>query len=256
MNFQQILMAAAQGGGGAPGYSVNAADNSAAAFLARGAGLTGAANGHKFTVSFWFRLDGGDAATRQIFRSASGDFYCYRENDNKFHVGGSDGVTGNVKLVSSATYTAGATWRHFAAAVDANFTTGNRLHHMYIDGVDVKTLSQDNITYPGTFDFTTTNWFICAATATPHDLYDGAIAELYVNTAEYVDLSVAGNRAKFRSTGGKPVDLGADGSTPTGTAPIIYLKSVAASFGTNSGTGGDFTVNAGPFTTASSSPSD
>ena len=56
-----------------------------------------------------------------------------------------------------------------------------------------------------------------------------------------VDFSSEANRLKFRDAFGNPVSLGTDGSTPTGTAPAIYMRFDPASQGTNSGTGGAFT---------------
>ena len=54
------------------------------------------------------------------------------------------------------------------------------------------------------------------------------------------------NRRKFIDSAGKPVDLGADGSTPTGSSPLIYLSlregEGAEQFAVNRGTGIDFTV--------------
>jgi hypothetical protein len=44
---------------------------------------------------------------------------------------------------------------------------------------------------------------------------------------------------------GAPVSLGADGSTPTGTAPIIFLSGATSSWETNKGSGGGFTENGG-----------
>ena len=46
----------------------------------------------------------------------------------------------------------------------------------------------------------------------------------------------------FISAGSKPVSLGSDGSTPTGTAPAVFLSGNATAFGTNKGTGGGLTV--------------
>lgn len=68
-----------------------------------------------------------------------------------------------------------------------------------------------------------------------------------------------GNLRKFRTADGKPVGLGADGSTPTGTAPAIYLRvapttGVANDFLTNRGTGGDFTYASGALTLSSTNP--
>jgi len=44
----------------------------------------------------------------------------------------------------------------------------------------------------------------------------------------------------------RPADLGSNGSTPTGTQPLIYFNGDAASAGTNAGSGGNFTINGSP----------
>ena len=77
--------------------------------------------------------------------------------------------------------------------------------------------------------------------------WNGDIAEVYY-AQEYVDLSVQANREKFISgtgTGAKPVDLGNDGSIPTGTQPLIYFRGAKDTWnaGTNAGSGGDFTMS-------------
>ena len=38
-----------------------------------------------------------------------------------------------------------------------------------------------------------------------------------------MDFTTTSNRRKFIDASGNPEDLGSDGSTPTGTAPEIYL---------------------------------
>ena len=53
----------------------------------------------------------------------------------------------------------------------------------------------------------------------------------------------ASNRLKFLTASGEPADLGADGSTPTGTQPLIYLANATATFQNNLGSGGNFTEN-------------
>ncbi len=72
--------------------------------------------------------------------------------------------------------------------------------------------------------------------------FHGDIAELYW-TNEYIDLSSASNRLKFLTASGEPANLGADGSTPTGTQPLIYLANATATFQNNLGSGGNFTEN-------------
>lgn len=91
------------------------------------------------------------------------------------------------------------------------------------------------------------------------DSYTGYLADCWVGAGQLLDLSVTANRRKFISASGKPVDLGADGSTPTGTAPAIFLSipngGTPANFANNLGTGGSFAIT-GALTLAPSSPSD
>ena len=75
--------------------------------------------------------------------------------------------------------------------------------------------------------------------------YKGCVSEVYINTDTAIDLSVEGNRRKFISATTHPVDLGADGSTPTSSQPAFYLKYPYTGFHTNAGYAGDFTVEGG-----------
>jgi hypothetical protein len=85
---------------------------------------------------------------------------------------------------------------------------------------------------------------------------DAEVAELYLNTKEFLDLSIEANRRKFISAAGKPADdLGASGEGPTGTNPTVFLSGDTVTWHTNKGSGGGFT-EVGALTDASSSPSD
>lgn len=82
--------------------------------------------------------------------------------------------------------------------------------------------------------------------------FAGRIGAFWFSTT-YVDLSVADNLAKFVTGTGinaAPVDLGATGQLPTGTSPLLYLPLYGNAAGLNYGTGGNFTVNSGPYTGA------
>jgi len=67
----------------------------------------------------------------------------------------------------------------------------------------------------------------------------GSIGFLAFDTT-YLDFSQEANRLKFFDAFGYPVDLGEDGSTPTGSQPLIYINN-DFHLGTNLGSGGDFT---------------
>ena len=73
--------------------------------------------------------------------------------------------------------------------------------------------------------------------------WDGDLGFLYFNNS-YTDFSQEANRNKFVDQLGYPRDLTqqiSDGDIPN---PLIYMKfDDTAALGTNSGTGGNFTVN-------------
>ena len=65
-------------------------------------------------------------------------------------------------------------------------------------------------------------------------------------TTDYIDFSQESNRNKFVDQLGYPKNLGDDGSEPTGSSPLVYMKfNDTAALGTNSGTAGNFTTNSG-----------
>ena len=98
---------------------------------------------------------------------------------------------------------------------------------MYIDVVSDKAVDTKS---DDTINWAYTSWQFNTTAAVKY-------CEWYL-TNEYLDLSIEANRLKFRSAAGKPVDLGTDGSTPTGTAPFMYMRNPYDSFDTNNGSGG------------------
>tara|TARA_B110000438_G_scaffold248368_1_gene251085 strand:- start:210 stop:2528 length:2319 start_codon:yes stop_codon:yes gene_type:complete len=71
----------------------------------------------------------------------------------------------------------------------------------------------------------------------------GSLGQLWFGL-DFLDLSVQANREKFVSGTGasaKPVNLGTDGTTPTGSQPVIYLNNPFGTFQNNLGSGGNFT---------------
>ncbi len=73
--------------------------------------------------------------------------------------------------------------------------------------------------------------------------FNPATADIWMAaTTGFVDLSITANRRKFINHNLTPVDLGSDGSEPTGASPPVYLTipsgGVASDFQTNFGTGG------------------
>lgn len=238
-------------------YLVDAADfDGTNDYMLRGAGLTGAADSDTGILSAWFRIDGGDGATVRILTNADNTVIISKANTDVFRISVS-GTNVSLTFETVATYLAGAAWRHVLASWSTNFGAGSKLSHLYINDVSDKTVTADTGT-GGNVDYTSTDWGICASTggATP---FNGCVAEFYFAPGQFLDFSTEANRRKFISATGKPVDLDVDGSTPTGVAPLVYQRvadgAAVATFATNLGTGGNFSIT-GTLDTASTSPSD
>lgn len=226
--------------------------------LARGAGLTGAVDAKVGVASFWFNFQGNDGTAQSIFSQAGdGGLWLHKTVGNNLGIRTTDtGLGVNWAFTTTATYTAALNnpgWHHFYASWDLAATTAK----VYIDGA---TAPGATGTAPinSVVDYTRTDSYVCSRVVSA-ELANVRIADFYLNTTIYLDPAVAANLAKFINSAGKPVDLGLDGSLPTGTQPIVFLSKTASatadSWATNKSSGGGFTV-VGALQNASDSPSD
>lgn len=194
--------------------------------LSRGAAWTGAVDGKEGIFSCWIKI-----GTRQLSQIiASGAFTVAVQQG----VGGAIYFLASGALDLNSSVLSTGTWHHILASWD----TANNEAHIYIDDIEDKTETTLN---DATLDYDNAAWRI-GSLVNEAQKFDGAIQELYFNFVTHLDLSVEANRRKFIDASGLPVDLGADGSTPTGTAPHLYFKNVFGTFHTNLGSGGDCTV--------------
>lgn len=98
---------------------------------------------------------------------------------------------------------------------------------------------------PGeTLDITNTTWNVLQAQGGAS--YNCDLAFVWMDNSAAMDFSVESNRRKFIDADGCPVALGNNGETPTGSQPILYLSGTVSEFGTNKGSGGDFTATGSP----------
>jgi hypothetical protein len=74
--------------------------------------------------------------------------------------------------------------------------------------------------------------------------FEGQLSDVWFDTS-YVNLTTENPFYDVETK--KPKYLGANGELPTGSSPLIYLPLRADDAGNNLGTGGDFTVNSGPY---------
>lgn len=201
--------------------------------------LTGVVDGPLGSLSIWARIDAASGTDAWIKgTNASQKFFLLRNgSDNSLilEVLSSGGLQYLVQ--SNANAITDNTWHHILASWDTNHSPGSaKLGNFYLDDVSIKiSVVADNAAF--NVNYTAENPVF------PRNDVNAQIAlsEIWYAPGQYIDFSNATNRAKF-SAGGHPISLGADGSTPTGAAPAVYLHNAAATAGTNSGTGGNFTI--------------
>lgn len=196
-------------------------------YLQRGGALTGLSDCRSATASFWIKRNDGFGVTTMIWDGGATNSYLSFLATNRLYW---EGVT-----LQGSTAITDSEWHHFLISFDA--TTGDR--HIYLNDV-AETIS-------GTMtnadkDFEQGDHFIGVANNMTAQI-DSDIADLYIDFCNYIDLSVEANRRKFIDSNGNPVDLGSNGSLPTGSAPDIFLSGDPDSWHTNKGTGGGFTEN-------------
>jgi hypothetical protein len=141
-------------------------------------------------------------------------------------------------------------------SANTNLAAGSKQVKIYVDGVDMTTnISDTDPAFLMAFNGKEFSAFSDGA----GDGWFGDVADYWIAPGQSLltdgDIAPA-TLAKFRDPiTGKPVDLGADGSTPTGLAPAIFFSGDETEFATNKGTGGAFTLT-GTLTNATTSPSD
>ena len=218
-------------------------------FLGRDAGLTGASDGKGGTFSVWINMTGSTDATEYALFGNEALFGTgckfRRDTSNNFQVNLVSPASGTAKRFNGTTTIDNASgWHHLLFAHD-----GTTLD-LYIDDTDVINITTNadlNI------DYTLADWDVGGA-GNGSTKFKGDMADFYYDH-NYLDITVEANRRKFIDASAKPVDLGSDGSGPTGSPPIMCFKNPVATWHTNVGTGGGFT-EVGALTTAGSSPSD
>jgi len=216
--------------------------------LERGADLTGIADGKTGTVSLWFKTGTDGVSKNIIATSATSRFLVNIDASNKINMIARNAAgTIILRFVTTPTYLAASGWHHLLASWDLATTTGQLYVTDVAPALGTNTRTNDTIDY-------TEGAFVIGATPAAVGRYNGDLADLWFHTS-HIDLSVEANRRLFISAAGKPVNLGADGSTPLGVQPLVFLSGATASWHTNKGTGGGFTLT-GALADASSSPSD
>lgn len=229
-------------------------------YLARGGDLTGNANSKLVTGSFWMKLPASPGFfyiwTSQSTASSNPRFGISFDGASTLVLTGQNSSSTTILSMTSNAVLSNTSWRHVMFSFDLSDTNKR---HIYIDDSDefnaASTYTNDTIDLSpaslrdhilGARDFGLGAFNIA----------DCDLADFWLDFGTYVDLSVSSNRRKFvGASAATSVDLGSDGSTPTGSAPIVYLSGETSTWHTNDGTGGGFTENGALTDSATSPPS-
>lgn len=215
-------------------------------YLTSGA-LTGSADSKLLTVVFWIRVDTWTEFARIQSSGVGGDgagfirLITNANNGIEFYFENPAGSSSSFEVRTDTAFAmVTGTWYCMMLSVDMADVAKR---HLYVG--DTERISVVAYT-DTTLDFTKTSWTWMASAAGASKA-DAQIGDMWFAPGQYIDFSVEANRRKFFSSTGKPVDLGATGSAPTGVAPIIFHHIAAgeapANFALNRGTGGNFTIN-------------
>lgn len=253
--MQRLLLA--YGAPAAASYVVDAAD-----FVSSGDRMTastnfGAADSKLISFAFMVRIPTSVAGLQQIASAKTGggtQILNMNIQDGFFTLEHRD-ATGNATLVltTSGSALAPDVWHTIQGSANV---TPSAVATLYIDNVDVTSLDVANNLNMG---FNAVANYYIGATSTPTNSLNACLAEFWWGPGQYIDFSSATERRKFSTEAGRPVNLGATGSTPTGTAPRILCHlddaEAVANFATNRTGNGNFTIS-GTLTTCATSPSD
>ena len=192
------------------------------------------ADGTAITGSFWIRKT-GFTGNNEYLMDSNGTNRIYIQTDgNLFFFFRDDAATTEHIRITADTQLTDNDWHHILYSFDVT-NPSNR--YVYVDDAPVA-LTVDSFVN-GPIDFSPTN-FTVLGSRNGTDMIDADISEFWFDYGTFIDLSVEANRRDFISAAGYPVDLGNDGSLPTGSAPDVYLGNPAATIGTNLGAGGGF----------------
>lgn len=229
--------------GGGPGSEASDYDGSTRFNLT--GGLTGVANGKIGSASFWLNLPDIVGNHRTLAMGSSSRFVMNIIGSSIRATGFNTAGTLILQLINTGASLVADTWHHLAFSWDLGAGAGTGRY--FLDGVDRKNeavYTDDIIDYNQNDDG-------FGASSGGGQILDGCISEFWFDLV-YVDFAVAANLQEFRTAGGDPAPINADGSTATLSQPLCYYPDGDAS--DNKGTGGPMILAAGALTPCATTP--
>lgn len=202
-------------------------------YINRASALGGVSDGKQFTLSTWIVIDSTGFGDGILATSPSSvDLVAGDLNGIKMSAVNSAGST--ILEVYWPEDTVKFDLVHLYIAVDLADTAKR---HVLIDGADVSPTW--NIYTNSAIRFTVSTEWLVGSLNSSADPIDGGLGDLWFDT-QYLDPSTY--LSEFYNNG-SAIDLGSDGSLPTGTAPLICFNKEAASWHINAATDVAWTEN-------------
>jgi hypothetical protein len=231
-------------------YAPNGVVFNGSTYLARNGQFTGAVDAIPFTFAFAVRFTGtqADQHILCINQSSANGFASLiigRTSGNRIYLYGASGSATSFQMNTNTSLTNGQ-WYAVVGSI-GDLTARN----LYLnDALDLAVTSQINVAR----DFTNTQNTVGTFADPPgtNNLV-GELSDLWFQAGLYTDFAVASNRRKFFDASNKLVFKGANGQTPFGTAPTLFLSGSTNTWQNNLGTGGGMTVT-GTLSTSATQP--
>lgn len=225
-------------GGGSAKDNTGAVNFDGNTWLSRGADLTSVPSTNYWTYSFWYKFDSTTDTT--VYENSIEKVVFF--NTYVWQIESKSPDTVNIGYEGLDTDV--TNWHHTCGMVNTGSANDS---HYYRDDTEITAGSRAGNYDGSNYDLSSSNHFLFKSGGPGADArqFEGSIYEFWMDWGQNIDLTNTTTRRKFISADLKPVALGANGETPTGTSPEIYMTGGAASFATNLGTGGAFTVGSG-----------
>ena len=245
------LLGAGGGSSGVAAYTAQGVIGNSGAWAKKTGALASVSDGKSGIMSVWVKNTLGLGAFRVLLMLRTtgvltGFQALFSSSTGRLNLQGLD--SGGTIILSIGTTTnlaSASTWSHVLASWDLATTTG-KVYLNNGDDTTSTTLTNSTIIYTRT----TPSILADDSGGTP---YGAQLADMQIWFNQFIDLTVAGNRAAFIS-GGAPVN------PATGPASIglptadVRLSGPSSGWETNDGSGGGFTLQTGTITDASTNP--
>lgn len=186
--------------------------------------ISNVVDGRNGTLSFWFKKAAGDAGT--LFQMTDRFDVVFADQFINFIVQQTGGGLPNQVVVSTGTTGwLPDVWNHYMVSWENTFPISTANVTQYLNGVELIDSVDSVAGFAGSLDvdlgYAGSNIWQGTDTLETDNL-EICLSEFYLNLEDRVDLTLSANREQFRSPGGAAVNIGGNGSGPTGTQPAFY----------------------------------